>query len=102
VELANTSARSLLGPFKVRLISLDSDVAAVEAAGTSNGLTAAGAVWDLTSSVDHGRLPPGARSRPLILAFKLSDVRPFIQGHEDRFDYRLVTFFVRVLGHAAN
>jgi hypothetical protein len=101
VRLENTSKQTLRGPFNIRLTSLDSDVAAPEAVDASNGLTGAGAVWDVTSYVDAASLPPGATSRPVTLIFKLHDVRPFVQGHTDKFDLRLVTFFARVLGHVA-
>jgi hypothetical protein len=99
VRLENTSKQTVQGPFKIRLIDLDSDVAIVEAVGATNGATSAGAVWDVTSYVDGSRLEPGTASRPVTLAFELHDVRPFVQGHTDRFDLRLVTFFARVLGH---
>jgi hypothetical protein len=102
VRLQNTSKQTLRGPFKVRLVRLGSDVALVEAIDTTNGVTGAGAVWDITSYVDGSRLEPGAASRPVRLAFKLHDVRPFIQGHTDTTDLRLVTFFARVLGRTAN
>ena len=99
VRLKNTGTQTLKAPLKIRLIRLESDVAIVDAVGASNGLTGPGAVWDVTSYVDASRLEPGAASRPVTLAFKLRDVRPFIQGHTDKLDNRLVTFFARVLGH---
>ena len=99
VRLENTSKQAIEGPFKLRLTSLDSDVGIVEATGSSNGATGPGAVWDMTPSVDASRLEPGASSRPITLTFRLRDVRPFLQGHTDRLDNRLVTIFARVLGH---
>jgi len=99
VHLDNTSRRTLEGPFKIRLIQLDSDVAALEAVGAANGLTGPGAVWDVTSFTGGSRLEPGGKSRTFPLTFKLHDVRPFVQGHTTKFDFRLVTAFSRVLGH---
>jgi hypothetical protein len=101
VHLDNTSRHTLEGPFKIRLIQLDSDVAALETIGASNDLTGPGAVWDVTSFTDASRLKPGGTSRPFALTFKLHDVRPFVQGHTTKFDFRLVTAFSRVLGHIA-
>src|SRR5207249_9620698 len=92
VRLKNTSTQTLMGPFKIRLISLESDVADVEVAGASNGMRGAGAVWDVTSYVDNARLEAGAVSRPFTLAFKLHDVRPFAQGRSDGFTLMLVRF----------
>lgn len=98
VRLENTSKHTVRGPFKIRVINLDSDVATVEAVGASNGLTGAGAVWDVTPYVDGSQLESGSASRPVTLAFTLNDVRPFIQGHTNKLDNRLVTMFARVLG----
>ncbi|HEX7021007.1 MAG TPA: sialidase family protein [Gemmatimonadaceae bacterium] len=98
VRLRNTGTRTLTGPFVLRLTTLDSDVARVEAIDTANGVAGAGATWDLTRSVQGSRLESGAVSARLTLRFRLHDVRPFVQGHTDRFDLRLVTFSARVLG----
>ncbi|PYR73276.1 MAG: hypothetical protein DMF86_20965 [Acidobacteria bacterium] len=100
VRLKNTSAKPLAGPFKVRLISVESDVANVDVVGASNGLAGAGAVWDVTSYVDGGRLDAGSASHPFTLVFKLRDVRPFVQGRTDGFTQMLGRFFARVLGRA--
>jgi hypothetical protein len=100
-HVENTSGHTLEGPFKIRLIQLDSDVAALEAVGASNGMTGPGAVWDVTPFTDASRLEPGGKSRTFPLTFKLHDVRPFVQGHTTKFDFRLVTSFSRVLGHIA-
>jgi hypothetical protein len=98
VRLRNTGSRAIEAPFKIRLIGMESDVAAVEVTGASHAATGAGAVWDVTSYVEGGRLAPGAASRPFTFAFGLHDVRPFVQGRTDKFDFMLVRFFARVLG----
>ncbi|HWF83754.1 MAG TPA: hypothetical protein VG222_02865, partial [Vicinamibacterales bacterium] len=100
LRLDNTSTRTLSGPFKVRLIQSDSDVAAIEAVGASNGLTGPGAAWDVTAFTDGASLQPGSSSRPFTLTFKLNDVRPLLEHHAQR-GFRLVVSFSRVLGHIA-
>ncbi|PYR58157.1 MAG: hypothetical protein DMF85_11625 [Acidobacteria bacterium] len=102
VRLRNAGNKRINGPFKIRLISVESDVGNVEVAGASNGLTGPGAVWDVTSYVDGGYLDPGSASRAFTFVFRLHDVRPFAQGHTDRFTSIVVRFFTRVLGHFAS
>jgi hypothetical protein len=94
VRIENTSRETLEGPFTVRLIGLGSDVATVAVAGASNGLSGPGATWTFPDA----RLEPGAASDQKTLTFSLSDIRPFVQGHTDHFDLRLVKFDARVLG----
>lgn len=101
VRLENTSRQTLQGPFKIRVINLDSDVASLDVIGASNGAAGAGAVWDVTSYIDASDLEPGATSRPITLTFKMNDVRPFVQGHTSKFDLTMVRFFARVLGRVA-
>ena len=96
VRLENTSHEPIDGPFTLRLITLDSDVADATASSTTNGISGPGAIWVVPSV----HLDPGAQSDPVTLSFVLRDVHPFVQGHTDRFDLRLVKFDVRVLGHA--
>jgi hypothetical protein len=99
LRLINSSPKTLRGPFKLRLLRADSDVAALESVGASNGLTGPGAVWDVSSSTDGSRLDPGATSGPFVLTFKLHDVRPLLDRLEGKNAFRLVTSFIRVLGH---
>lgn len=53
-------------------------------------------MWDFTTTLSGGVLAPNAESAPRPLAFRLTDVRPFVQGNEWKF--RLVSFEARVLG----
>ena len=43
----------------------------------SNGLGAAGAVWDFSAELPGGRLAPGASSRPKRLRFRLQEMGAF-------------------------
>jgi hypothetical protein len=99
VRLRNMSTKTLRGPFVIRALSLDSENGDVEAAGTSNGKSGAGAVWDLTSKVDDGRLEPNASSQPIELTFTLRNVRSTSERHTDRFNLGLVRLYARMLGH---
>jgi hypothetical protein len=100
-RLANTSRQAVEGPFKIRLLTLDSDVAIVDAVGASNGTTGIGAVWDVTSYVDGARLTPGSTSRPFTLTFTLRDVRPLRPDFAGTLNNLLVRFLARVLGRIA-
>jgi len=100
VRLDNTSRRTLLGPFKIRLIRSDSDLAAVEVIGASNGLTGPGAVWDVTTFIDGSTLEPDSSSRAFTLTFKLNDLRPLLEHHGQN-GFRLVASLSRVLGRIA-
>lgn len=86
VRLENMSEQTLRGPFKLRVIELDSQMAAVAAVGASNGKTGPGAVWDLTSAVEGAELAPGESSQPVTLSFELDDIRSLLQGSTDQFD----------------
>ena len=101
VRLKNTSERTLEGPFVLRAVTLDSQVADIAALNTKNGKTGPGAVWDLTSAVDGPTLAPGAVSHPIALTFKLRNVRSLSEPHVDRFGGTLVQLYARVLGHAS-
>jgi hypothetical protein len=98
-QLKNTSARTIEGPFKIRLLGVDSDVATVAVVGASNGVAGSGAVWDITSYVSGARLDPGTASRAVVLTFQLHDVRPIRPDLQaGRSDNLLVRFQARVLG----
>jgi hypothetical protein len=97
-RLSNTSQQTLDGPFKIRLLTLDSEVAIVDVVGASNGATGVGAVWDVTPHVNGARLGPGETSRPITLTFKLRDMRPMRPDFAGRLNNLLVRFFARILG----
>ncbi len=101
LRLGNPSTHTLNGPFKIRLIRSDSDVAVLEAMGASNGMTGPGAIWDITSSMSGSTLEPGSTSRPFTLTFKLREMRPLLEAHDSKNAFRLVTTSSRVFGHIA-
>lgn len=82
VVLANTSSDTLAGPLKVRLLSVDSEVAMARLATTDNGVLGAGGVWDFTPLVEGGRLLPGVASRPRRVRFTMIDVPPYGPGSD--------------------
>jgi hypothetical protein len=98
VRIRNTSDKALDGPFTLRLVALDSDIGNASVVGAANGATEPGATW----TFPNRRLEPGAASETQTLKFALTDVKPFARGHTDRFDFRIVKFETRVLGHDAS
>jgi hypothetical protein len=62
VRLKNTGTQAMQGPFKIRVIRLDSDTSTPEVMGASNQERGVGAVWDVTTDVVGSRLDPGGTS----------------------------------------
>jgi hypothetical protein len=84
VRLKNTSKETLVGPLKMRLLALRSELGEPSVANGDNGLEGAGAVWDFTPEMAGGVLPPGAVTAAKTLSFRLRGLRPFQQGREFR------------------
>jgi hypothetical protein len=96
VRLKNTSKETIVGPVKARIVKLGSDVGRVSVVNTENGLDGAGAVWNFTPSLRGAALGPHERSEPIVLTFRVSDLRPFQQGREFRRNF--VTLETVLLG----
>ncbi len=71
VHLKNMSARPIVGPLKLRAISL-SGVVMPTALNADNGISGEGAVWDFTPAGSKGTLVPGAKTREKLLRFRLT------------------------------
>jgi hypothetical protein len=97
-RLENTSKEALKGPLKARVISLRSDVGVPALGGTVNGLTGVGAMWDFTPLLKDGQLAANTKSDPMTIKFRLTDLRPLVQGNRNRFG--LIAFDVKLLGNA--
>lgn len=98
VRLKNTSADTIRGPLKARVLTLRSPIGVPAIVGADNGAPGPGAVWDLTSLLTDERLPPGGVSRTKPLRFTLSSLRPLPGGAAFK---PLVDLNVRVLGQTA-
>jgi hypothetical protein len=74
--LANTSSDGILGPVKVRVLSMraPTGVQYLTLTNPDGGERSQGTVWDFTSVLNGGKLRPGERSRPKHLEFQLASV----------------------------
>lgn len=95
-QLRNTSAETVEGPVKVRVLTLESDVGVPEITNANNGEPGTGAVWDFSTELSGGKLPSKALSTPKTLTFRLSRLRSLGQGRD--FKFRLLNLDGRVFG----
>jgi len=99
VSLTNRALDTVVGPVKLRALSLRTPVGAhtVAAINADNGETENGAIWDLTGTLTGGRLGPGQRSGTKIIRWKWTHLSQaqfdqLIQG------YSLIDQEIKVLG----
>jgi hypothetical protein len=95
VRLRNRSQETIRGPFRLRALSLKSDIGDVTATNADNDIAGPGAVWDLSNAVRDGRLEPDQASTEKTLVFRVKQTRPFKQGKQVQLT--LVNADVRVL-----
>jgi hypothetical protein len=81
-QLKNTSKSTILGPVKLRVLTLESQLGVPEITNADNGETGTGAVWDFTSDISGGKLGSLQRSTPKTLTFRVSDLRSVGQGQD--------------------
>lgn len=98
--LTNTSEKPLLGPLRVRVISVASGSSVPEILDADNRLPGAGALWDFTAVLKADRLGPGETSRPKRLRFRLNGLVPFRVDKRQRLD-GLISVDAKVLGKEA-
>jgi len=99
-SLVNTSAHTLRGPIKVRVVAIRSDVARVlKIANADNKVEGAGAVWTFTSLLNQGELKPGEKSSMKALTFHFTDLLP--PDTKQRAPIMAMTIEARILGPAA-
>jgi hypothetical protein len=67
--LRNNGSIPIVGPIKVAVPSLYGDYYRAEISKAYKGVSRAGAVWDISSSVPTGTLAPGESSRPFRCTF---------------------------------
>jgi len=79
VQLKNSSKQPIWSPVKIRVRSIESEIAVAAIANADNSVSGAGAIWDFTPELPGGELQPGQQSKPKILRFKLSAVRPITE-----------------------
>ncbi|HEV2223499.1 MAG TPA: sialidase family protein [Candidatus Acidoferrales bacterium] len=98
VAIANRGSRPLENPVTLEATKITSPVGVVRVTNATNGLTGAGAEWDISSSVTGGAIPPGARSNPFCLSFHLNFRPDDLLASSDR---DLLRLKFRVLAGAA-
>jgi hypothetical protein len=99
VRLRNVSPDTVHGPFKLRALTLKSDLGDVSAVNADNNIGGPGALWDFADAAGGGRLEPDAASAGRKLVFRLEQTRHFKQGAE--LELTLVNADLRVLGAPA-
>lgn len=67
--LANRGDEPIKTPIKLEAEDVRSEVGRASALNATNGLTGAGAVWDISGAVTGGQIPPGTISNPFCLSF---------------------------------
>lgn len=81
----NKSEKTLKGPMRVKVLSIESTVGMPQILNSDNQLKRSGAVLDFSSLLDHDALAPGARSRPKPIQVRLSDPKLFHPVVESRY-----------------
>jgi hypothetical protein len=71
ITLRNKGRRWIKGPVFLKVRTLTGELGKIEVTNSVNGISGPGAVWDLSSAIPHGVLPPGATSRPYGLLFRI-------------------------------
>jgi hypothetical protein len=69
-QLLNTSNETIIGPLKMRLLGISSDLGSPEVVMSDKRTAGPGAAIDLSSSLPPGGLPPGATSRMSALTLR--------------------------------
>jgi hypothetical protein len=71
VAVANRGDTAIPAPVALKVSEMRSDIGTVSIMNAMNGLTASGAIWDISSSITGDRIPPRASSNPFCLFFRL-------------------------------
>jgi len=71
VTIANRGNTPIENPITLEASKVTSPVGIVRITNATNHLPGAGAQWDIGASVTGGAIPPGARSNPFCLSFRL-------------------------------
>jgi hypothetical protein len=95
--LTNTSDKALVGPLRVRVLTLASGSAVPEILDADNALSGSGALWDFDKELENGRLAAGATSKPRRLRFRLNGLVPFQLDKRMRLS-GLISVDAKVLG----
>jgi hypothetical protein len=95
-RLRNASKDTIVTPAMLRVRTLESQLGVPEVVGADNGEKGTGAIWDLSSLLRNGTLPPGARSQERTFEFRLNGLRGLRPGRE--FQSRVMTSDMTIYG----
>jgi hypothetical protein len=99
LRLGNRGPRALKTPIWLEAMDVESPLGTVSILDSNNGIDGSGAIWDVSSSVASGQIPPGGDSKPFCLLFRLRNCpRHSAPGGEDD----LVTLRLKVLAAREN
>ena len=96
VRLQNRSARPIVGPLKLRAISLRSGVGTPTPLNADNGISGEGAVWDFSPAGPGGALAPGGTTGEKVLRFRLAGAEAADPGQRSALE--LLKFDGKILG----
>jgi hypothetical protein len=99
LTLKNVSLHPLTAPIELKAESIMSAAGPMSTANSSNGVSGAGAIWDISSSVTGDRIPPLAASNPFCLVFRLN---PDLVAHDPGEPKSLLDMPLRVFASGAN
>lgn len=98
ISLSNTSKATLVGPIKVRVLSLTSEFGKPGIVNADNQELRSGAVWDFTALLTNQALKPGETSKDKRVEFSLTDVRPLRPLRLTDASTNFVTLRTKILG----
>jgi hypothetical protein len=99
LTLKNAGLRSLTTPIELRAENIASAAGPVTASNATNGVTGAGAIWDISNSITGDRIPPHATSNPFCLTFRL---KPDASAHHPAEPKSLLSLILRVFSSDDN
>ncbi len=79
IRLKNISKDTIVGPIKLRVLMVTSELGVAHILNADNGGTTDGAIWDFTSLLENNLLRPDGTSGVKSLKFRITDLRPFRQ-----------------------
>jgi hypothetical protein len=98
VIVANRGQKSIRVPIRLEVTGLKSSIGAISILNASNGLTGAGAIWDISHSITGDQIPIRSQSNPYCLNFHV-EVPPNRISLEDP---DLLNLKVRVLASGSD
>jgi hypothetical protein len=93
LAVANRGNEAMRLPIKLEAADIESPAGRVSVLNGTNNLEGSGAIWDISSSVTGDRLPPGTKTNPFCLLFRV----PGLSRSASPLDEGLLTLKMRVI-----